>query len=48
MLRYLAMMVGPLFFSITMYLLHPEGHREILTGLTIVAAVFLWLNKQLP
>lgn len=47
-MRFCAMMAGPVFFSITMFLLHPEGGRIILTGFVLTTVVMAFLNKLLP
>lgn len=47
-MRFIAMMVGPVFYAITMYLLHPVDYEIIITGLVLVTAALAWLNKVMP
>ena len=47
-MRFIAMMVGPVFYAITMFLLHPVDYKIIVIGLVLVTAVFAWLDKVMP
>lgn len=47
-MRYCAMMAGPVFFSITMILLHPDAWKTIVTGFVVLGGVMAYINKKLP
>lgn len=48
LLRLMALWAGPLFYSITMYLLHPDEALVVFIGAVITCAALAYLNKVIP
>jgi hypothetical protein len=42
------MMAAPVFFCITMILLHPDGWKTIGIMFAMMVGVTAWFNKRLP
>lgn len=47
-MRLIAMLTGPVFYALTMVLLHPLDWFLILIGLVATTCIFVYLDRKLP